>query len=231
MIFNHFMFRVEDDSSTIELDQFDFPLSINASTADELSVEEVRCREYTVGAAYNYYSNGVVQNLLTETMISVVFGDYKSTCFGMSCYILEMRPRTVHSGSLRLESKADKYAQVLALDSRASSPLLEEMCIQGIDPIVSSVGIHSLEVKGGDGELHEVNACTSGFRWFGDGSLNVHGKCGDSAYKVVGSRDKVRAVRTALATVSIVLTPKSLFGGKNPSTKLVSYFVHNVNIQ
>jgi len=232
-LFNHFMYREEEDYLGSNLDQFDFPLYITNGTADELSVEEVRCRRYIVGAAYNYYVRKVVHDPLRETLISVFLGDYKSTCFNMLCFLLEAKSSSRLEGYLRMDHEEKGVTSVLARGQEATASLLEAVCMLGINPIVSSEGELSLEILDSETRAQTLNVCISGFSNDSMRGVNVLGSLKSTPEYISTHKGKfgIRAVRTALVTMSVVLTPKSLYGGKNPTTKTVSYYVHNVKIQ
>ena len=228
--FNHYMYREEGESTTGDADELNFPLHVSNEMDGEVCVEEVRCRGHTVGAAYDYYMREVLPEPLSQTMISVFSGEYKSTCFDISCFVLETRNDVVCSTDLRLAQGTEDYTDILARGYEASGSLLQAICMLDIDPIVSCLGDHSLVVIDEHGQEQSLNVCTSGFKWSQRcGFSFLHMREADQRHAVVGARaDEIRAVRTALATVSVVLTPKSMYGGKNPTTKSVSYFVHNV---
>lgn len=230
-IFNHYMYRADGQSA--ETDQFDFPLYISNDAAEEVCVEEVRCRRYTVGAAYDYYISKVLLDPLNETVVSVFLGEHKSTCFNMSCFILETTGTATPSGCICFSGGEGGSASILARGYEASASLLEAMCMLGIDPVVQHTGNYSLKIVDGEEKEQTLNVCASGFRNTGGSKLNILDPAEPvPSYAVLNSEVcGVRAVRTALVTVSVVLTPKSLYGGKNPTTKSVSYFVHNVKIQ
>lgn len=232
-IFNHYMYRVDEQRNAAETDQFDFPLYISNGAAEEVCVEEVRCRRYTVGAAYDYYIGRVLSDPLCETMISVFLGEYKSTCFNISCFILEISEQAVLPGSICFSDEESNYVSVLARGYEASTSLLDAMCMLGIDPVVPHTGDYSLEVLDDEEKKQTLNVCTSGFKNPGDLKMNIIGPAEPASGYVVLNAEVcgIRAVKTALVTVSIVLTPKSLYGGKNPTTKSVLYFVHNVRMQ
>lgn len=231
-IFNHFMYRVDDENTGRKTDQFDFPLLIGSAATNEFSVEEIKCARYTVGAAYNYYVRRVMLDS-SETMVSVFLGDYKSSCFNMLCFVLEM-PRSLTSpGYLCLDSSTPGHTNVVARECETSASILEEICLLGLDPIVAPGGNCTLGVFDENDEDGTVQVSMLGFRYTAGAKTNVVGPldCKPDYPTVKANPLGVRAVRTALATVSVVLTPKSLYGGKNPTTKLVSYFVHNVTIR
>jgi hypothetical protein len=227
------MYKENDYFSDTNLDQFYFPLYITNGTADEICIEEVRCRQYTVGRAYNYYIRKVVHDPLCQTMISVFLGDYKSTCFNMSCFMLETERSKVPEGCLYFDHEKKGTVSILARGQEATASLLEAMCVLSIDPIVSSEGEVSLEVLDDHNNVNIINVCMSGFSNKNTKEINVLGSMKRAPDYVSAGEGSlyVRAVRTALVTMSVVLTPKSLYGGKNPTTKVVTYYVHNVKVQ
>jgi hypothetical protein len=233
IVFNHFMYREEDATNGKKPDQFDFPIYITNGTADELSVEEVRCKRHVVGSAYDYYNRVAISDPLRESMISVFLGDYKSTCFNMSCFLLEMKNSSALEECLHLSHEERGFTNVLARGYEATASLLEAMCMINVDPIVSPNGQYSMQLLDRQGFTQTLNVCTAGFLNKRAGSINVLGSVTSVPQYVPVDKKKygVRAVRTALVTMSVVLTPKSLYGGKNPTTKIVSYYVHNVKIQ
>ena len=232
-VFNHYMYREDDGDIVGGMIELDFPLYIGDDVDEEVCVEEVRCRRYTVGAAYDYYMSEVLSEPLSQTMISVFSGEHKSTCFNISCFILEVKEHAVCDDDLCLTQCTEGYVDVLARSRKASSSLLQAMCMLNIDPIVTRLGDYSLAVVDGRKRQQNLDVCTSGFKWSqtcGFSLLRLHGT--SRPRTVVGEHaSSIRAVRTALATVSVVLTPRSMYGGKNPTTKSVSYFVHNVRGQ
>ena len=228
-IFNHFMVKDGCDVEVGSVGKRKFPICLTMEATEELNVEEVRCKKHTTGKAYRYYLNVVLKGDSCVTMVSVATQDYKSTCFNVSCWLLETPIEQVAPGTLALGSGEKGIAWVLCRDARTNASVLSSLCSIGIDPVVVANGQFSLEVLRKEGGKLMICVDSSGFRC-GEGGPNVLGYGSGGSIRLLcppGSTG-VRAVRTALITASILLTPKSMYGGKNPSTKTVTYFIHNI---
>ena len=103
----------------------------------------------------------------------------------------------------------------------------------GIDPVVSPAGACRLSVEDRSGGTKTLNLQISGFSCSPSYGIDILGDVPMEERSTVRKSDgiKAKAVRTALATLSVVFTPKSFYGGKNPSTKRVTYHVHNVHTE
>jgi hypothetical protein len=212
-----------------ELSPLAFPVCVNPENAETIGVEEVRCKRHTVGVAYRYYKSNVVKGLDTSTLVSVAVDGYKSTCFNMFCYLLAMPRHAVPRGSLALGQPSSQECWVLARCRDVTDPFLESLCTIGIDPIVQDEHEINLWVGDNGKDAQKMSFCTSSFLWRRGGPNILWSPGRPSVTSECHSNDNmVRAVKTALVTVSVLLTPKSLYGGKNPTTKTVSYFVHNI---
>jgi len=244
-IFNHYM--VEDGSrgSSVQMDAanssdeanagsgeaspLSFPICVNPDTVEMVGVEEVRCRRHTVGISYKYYEANVLKDHRTTTMVSAAVDGYKSACFNMLCYLLEVPKSKTPTGALAVSSQDPEGCWVLARSSSLTTVFLESLCTIDISPIVQAEDEIELRLQGCVPGSRGVLFDTSGFAWRAGGPNMIYDP---SASPVVTecypNPGMVRAVRTALVTTSILLTPKSLYGGKNPTTKLLTYFVHNI---
>lgn len=244
-VFNHFMVRrgCEEDAEEYcsEREKEDCrgqpceapgplcPIVLDTEASDDLCVEEVRCMKHTMGPAYVYYRNNVVGSLRTITMVSAVTGDYKSVCFNIPCYLLEVNSGLVPAGALGVKAEGSGRTWVLSRGAAASEPVLESLCSIELSPVVCPEGRLALSVRALEKGHTSLEVDIAGFKCRDEGpnmiekanGCFVEAQCRSCALDV-------RAVRTALVTVSILLTPKSMYGGKNPSTKLITYFVHNV---
>lgn len=231
--FNHYM--IPDDGSVIdEREKCKYlPMLLKQGNVDEISVEEVRCVHDTLENAYTYYDNHVITNGSEQTLISVAINRCKSVCVPMMCYLLEMKTKDVLPGSFCLPSISSGYAYVLAHTGTVLSPLLESICMIGIDPVVSSKGIYNVTVADSVHRELKIEMFTPGFTYSKEHGVNIMGDMRSGAQQKVVRCDEgnINAVRTAIVTLSVVLTPKSFYGGKNPSTKTVAYYVHNVELE
>jgi hypothetical protein len=227
--FNHFMVRDYQQADAKRQAGTSFPICINTEMPEGLNMEEVRCMRHTTGAAHQYYLRNVTRGDDTMTMASVAAEEHKSTCFNVSCCLLEVPVHRVPPGALALGSGEEGIAWVLCRDISINTSVLESLCSIGVDPVVTASGQLSLSVlREGKGPA-TVLLDTSGFKCKEGGPNVLYDRSpGSIRVTCLPNAAGVRAVKTALVTVSILLTPKSMYGGKNPSTKLVTYFVHNI---
>jgi hypothetical protein len=206
-----------------------FPVYLGIDTIEMAGVEEVRCRPHVVNVAHAYYKANVVKYRRNSTLVSVAMGGYKSTCFNMSCYLLSMPRSAVPKGSLAMGSSSSEEYWVLARGAQLTALFLESLCTIGVDPVVEATGQITLSPQGPTEDCTERCFETAGFLWKRGGPnilwnpnmLSLPATCHGNVWGV-------RAVKTALVTVSVLLTPKSMYGGKNPTTKTIDYFVHNI---
>lgn len=172
----------------------------------------------------------MISNRKTQTIVSVCCGDFKSTCFDMACFVIKVPNGDAASGCLIVEECDDGFSWVLATRDAVTSQLMECLCVIGIEPIVARPKQHTFVVRVPGGKKVRIRANASGIRASPRVPVNVTGSPpADTDLLFGGSGEStVKAVRTALVTVSITLTPRSQYGGKNPQTKVVEYFVHNI---
>jgi hypothetical protein len=206
-----------------------FPVCVTNDNVESIGVEEIRCKPHTVGSCYMYYKTNVLQTDEPVTMISVAVDGYKSACFNMACHLLEMHQSNIPRGALAIASQSPEVCWVLARSVRLTTAFLSSLCEIDISPMVGVVEEISVRMVNAPLRSPEARFVTSGFAWSRAGP-NMLWSAGTSS-AVARCRSNaagVRAVKTALVTMSLLLTPKSLYGGKNPTTKLVTYFVHNI---
>jgi hypothetical protein len=229
--FNHYLVR---DGEAAPSSPHVFPLSLNAETVDEMSLEEIRCIKHTLQHSLQYFSQRVVMDPLVDTLVSIVLGNFKSPCFNISCYLVEMDLNYVRGDVLCIIPTEKNHGWVICHDTRIVEVLLECLCVIGICPIVSYSGVKNLDVQSSElsEEVISMSISTSGFKCPTGGAINIMGRVDNAGrFSCVNKTDTgVKAVKTALATISVVLEPTSLHGGKNPSTKKLSYVVHNVSL-
>lgn len=232
-VFNHFMYITEGASSDTQPSRYTFPLFVDKTSVDEVSVEEVKCREYITGSAFRYYDQCVVKDRRTQTMVSVCTGEYKSTCFDIPCLVLRVKRDCVTVGCVIIEECQDGTVWIVATRDSVTSQLMEALVVVGVEPIVSKSKCFTILLKLCPGLNVRMRVTASGMRVPRGCALSVVGspQQEDTTRLVSEVTKSVEAVRTARVTVSIVLTPRSLYGGKNPSTKIVEYFVHNVKYE
>lgn len=206
-----------------------FPICVDFDTVECIGVEEIRCKRHTVGICYKYYKANVLKKGSPVTMVSVAVDGYKSACFNMSVHLLEMPKSAVPEGSLAISSQSEENCWVLARSTRLMTAFLNTLCDIDVSPIVGVENEIVLRMQHPAIDLPEVSFITSGFSW-AKGGPNMLWNPGMSSFLTECHPNKanVRAVKTALVTMSVLLTPKSLWGGKNPTTKLVTYVVHNI---
>ncbi len=215
----------------------------SAPLSDDTSVEEIRCTVGTLGDAYAYYVRRVVENPHRQTLLSVCHQDLKSPCFEVPC--LCSRVDSVPMGAATFETP-DRSLWEVGTPSWTVGALVDSMCDIGITPIITTDPSYTVRTSllG-----RATDVITKVFRPPVNASIQVLGAVSggyldksrgegptDSAYRYlegVGTTLDGRcvAVRTAAATISVVLTPRSLYGGKNPETKEVSIVVHTVMLQ
>lgn len=222
-VFNHYMMREDTLEEEKEPSAFTFPITIRASDGYEMSIEEVRCRRHVLDIAYRYYNNIVLGSNSPSTFVSVVGDGCKSICFNIDCYMLDMEEEASPAGSLSITSGDPEETWVISRDISTTRAICDSLCNIGVDPVVCAEG--SVALRG----LRTV-VDTSGFTCAGAGPNVLQN---DSLVSNLVLMDPVasagvRAVKTALVTVSILLTPKSMYGGKNPTTKTITYFIHNI---
>jgi len=238
-MFNHYLYQ-EGSQEPMAARYKEFPILLNRVVAEEISLEEIRCAPHTVGSSVRYYEERVIGDVLSNTMVSVAIGLVKSPCFNVACYVAEINLEASKGDSLCILKERGLYGWVLCHDGEVLDHLLKSLCVIGIDPVVSGEGNYEVLLQH---DRHRgrpasettqrssvVNLSTSGFRLNASGRVNMIGKApGPRVQKCSGSEVScIRAVGTALVTISIVLEPKSMYGGKNPSTKKPLYVVHNV---
>ena len=120
------------------------PLVIYGGITNKIGLEEIRYKRDIVGAAYNYYTNNIVINVLKETIVSVFYKEFKSMYFNITAFILEIKEETLHPGILYIEVTVNRFFHIVSLDSNATSAILDKICINGVTPIISPLGRHSL---------------------------------------------------------------------------------------
>lgn len=206
-----------------------FPLYISPENVGACGMEEIRCAKHTLSATYSYYRRNVLKGSNTTTLLSCAIDGYKSPCFNILCYLVIMPKSSLPEGCVALACGSKDECMVLTRDEELASPLMEFMCYTGVSPLVTNDKFLSAVEKDENGKLLARRLWYTSFAFSKVGpNVLIEGSLGPSRPATVSSIPKARAVQTALVTVSILLTPKSLYGGKNPSTKLLTYFVHNV---
>lgn len=206
-----------------------FPICITQESVDTIGVEEVRCRRHTVGICYRYYKANVIKRGIPMTMVSVAMNEYKSACFNMSCHLLEMPKPKVPDGALAINSSSGDSCWVLARSTALNVSFLNVLCDIEVSPLVEDENKVPVKMKHPTMDLPIATFITSDFAWTRGGpNMLWSPNMSSSVVSCYPNEAGVRAVKTALVTVSVLLTPKSLWGGKNPTTKLVTYFVHNI---
>lgn len=232
-LFNHYM-KPDDSSSAEDTDPcLTFPVFLHSRSVDEISAEEIRCSPANLGKSYRYFRKQVVTSPREQTLLSVALNKYKSPCFSVECRLIEMKRESAYPGSFCFPSRTDGNVHVLAHDGIVLTPLLESICMIGIDPVVSSKGVYGITMLSGKSKGRHADLFTSGFTYSTSYGVNIIGSMREGASEMVElhSDGSTRAVRTAVVTLSVVLTPRSYYGGKNPSTKTVSYHIHNVELE
>jgi hypothetical protein len=210
-----------------------FPVFLHSRNADEISAEEVRCSLDTAHTSYAYFMRHVVTSAPEQTLISIALNRCKSICFSMKCRLIDMEESSIPAGSFIISSPTEGYAYALAHEGSVLTPLLEAICLIGVDPVVSPKGVYNVTCIGRNGRAYSTELYTAGFVFSRECGVSLLGNMRAGAEEKVVRCDEgnIRAVRTAVVTLSILLTPKSLYGGKNPSTKTVRYHVHNVELE
>lgn len=232
-LFNHYMIPLDSGLFGDEDSHMVFPVFLHSRNVDEISAEEVRCSPNNVHASYAYFMRHVVKSASEQTLVSVALNRCKSVCFSMKCRLIDMTEPSIPAGSFTISSPTEGYAYVLAHEGSVLTPLLEAICLIGVDPVVSPKGMYSVTCIGHGGRAYSTELYTTGFTFSGECGVSVLGDMRAGAEERVIRCDEgnIRAVRTAVVTLSILLTPKSFYGGKNPSTKTVQYHVHNVELE
>ena len=232
-IFNHYMTPVDSESFDDEHPHMVFPIFLSNRNADEISAEEVRCSPDTLQGSYAYFLTQVMESPAEQTLVSVVLNRCKSACFSVRCRLVEMEAGKAPQGSFCLPSPRDGDVCVLAYEGSVLTPLLESICLIGVDPVVSPKGVYSVTCSRRDGKVYSMDLYTAGFTFSAECGVNLLGSMREGAVEEVlwCDSDGVKAVRTAVVTLSVILTPKSFYGGKNPSTKSVQYHIHNVELE
>jgi hypothetical protein len=206
-----------------------FPIVITPETVDAVGVEEVRCKRHVVGQAYRYYKFNTPATNKGITMVSVSTYGYKSTCFNMLCYLLDMPRLKAPGGCMAMGPPDGENCWVLARDVGLTRSLFLCLTNIGISPIVEDENIIEILLKEEGLDDNRARFSTSRLVWKNGGpNLLWNPEVTSGSMECEPNSYDVRAVKTALVTISVLLTPKSLYGGKNPTTKLVTYFVHNV---
>lgn len=239
-LFNHYMCMrsygppgLYGSSDFSHTDEFDFPISLHAGNSKEISVEEVRCARHVLGSAFEYFSKVVIIDRKRQTLLSVFSGTHKSVCFNSICYVVQVPTSAAVPESSLVVGSTQHSHYILYMDSTVRDGLFENLCMLGISPYVEE-GDKALllptELLGGDAECYQpVSATPYGFVTDMVEHINyVTGPIADNTSCSLSSAESPRAVGTATVTLSVILTPISLHGGKNPDTKAVSYHVHNI---
>ena len=224
-MFNHYLVKRSLEGAD-KCEPVRFPINLVHTMMDGLALEEVTCKKRVTKESSKYYKNVVARRSKEITMISVVTGDYKSPCFNAACCLVKIPFSAAPPDSIFVESSEEGMIWVLSIDLEVDKTLLVAICELGLSPIVNTEGTLALELKGAS-RYFVVNFANTDCTDYGPNVIacpgvgKYEGECKDN-------KVRARAVMTALATVSVVLTPKSMHGGKNPTTKQLKYFVHNI---
>lgn len=231
-LFNHYMTSDPIQTKNYSDACATFPIHVDPGNADEISVEEVTCSVSTLAQSYEYFSKHVVRDRYSQTLISIARDAFKSVCFTMSCSIMEMYSSDVPKDSLCLPSQTHGTEMVVAHNELVLIPVLESICSIGVDPVVKSSNTYRFVHRGKKSSCVVEHLSPSGFTYSEQFGINITGNRSTLNMKnaLPGSTRGLLAVGTASVTVSIVLTPRSYFGGRAPSTKTVSYHVHNIEL-
>lgn len=236
MLFNHFM-HIDEDILDYKTDRYvplntsvyKFPIKVDSSTADELSVEEVGASIETLGPSYEYFMRQVPLPSEDPGLVSVNIYDYKSVCFNIASVLAAVRDSDVPDGAISLLDAGNDHSWVLCIDNMIQQRISEALCEVGASPIVKPPTYFGVVPAGFD-ETHSMDLVVLGISALNDGTIptvgDIHSKVWCDVY--CKSCDGVRAVRTAVVTLSITLKPVSMYGGVRPSTKQISYVIHNV---
>lgn len=235
MLYNHYMY-IHDNIPAPETERYvplkvspyAFPITVDRATADELSVEEVGASMDTLGPSYSYFMSQVPMSFEDPGLLSVNIYDYKSICFNITCVLAVVYDRDIPYQALALMSAGEEYSYVLCIDAEIQQRLSEAMCEIGASPIVKPPTYMGVRILDSDEEPMDLVAL--GIKPLNDGEIHIIGSIDAKDHYAVECEygGSIEAVRTAVVTVSIVLKPVSMHGGVRPSTKEITYVVHNV---
>lgn len=206
---------------------------LTVSNCDEFSVEELQCTRDNLGDSHRYFRRCVVADLHSSTLLSMNRGDFKSPSFNVNCELILLDPSRIETSAVVVAEAEKGYGWVISLDQEIFTSMLESMSFIDIHPLIpppEQCIIRSSPDH--DGTMNDSKSLIFNvFRGLVGTSTNV--RVSDAPEHVCAAEDKgrrldVRAVKTAVATLSIVLEPVSLYGGVRPSTKSVHLVVHNV---
>lgn len=230
-LFNHYLVRSADliETPKLHTDTF-FPINISVTDAEDVNIEEVTASQATLGSAFKYFSNCILDSP-DESFVAVVMRDYKSICFNVDCYLVAVEEPSSIPDALLISDTLTDNEWALSIDARIISLFLESLSLTGTTPIVPPLMPTRMTEKGSTLGFGSIDIVSGSFEVPEDGIINVSGTAFlDRLSKAVLhlERPVVTAVRTATVTLSIRLRPKSMYGGRDPSTKLISYIVHNI---
>lgn len=236
MLFNHYMHIDEDildpkneRYTPLKTSVYTFPIRVDSSTADELSVEEVGPSIETLGPSYEYFMRQVPLPSEDPGLVSVNIYDYKSICFNATSILAAVRDSDIPDGALSLFDAGNDHSWVLCINNMIQQRISEALCEVGASPIVKPP-TYSRVVPVGFDDSHKMDLVVLGITALKNGITPTIGDIHSKKWYDVTceSCDGVRAVRTAVVTLSITLKPVSMYGGVRPSTKEISYVIHNV---
>lgn len=208
------------------------PFVLDPINCEEMSIEEVTCCEDTLAESYEYIVGQVVDQAKDEQLVSVALGDTKTFSFVMSCYLVKLRLDKFEGSGVAVDVDG-KCAWVLSMDERILMSFLVSLSYIGVKPMLLPDKLLRVSIRGSGRSAESVVMSTGIFRPRAIAPAVVLCAGGDSTELEASSsshKKSVLAVRTATVTASIVLTPISLYGGVNPSTKRVSCVAHSVEM-